>query len=51
MEHTVNPQGIAVNGKSRLTAAFLEGDPEAKAIQTRWARRLEQRAHHETTRT
>jgi hypothetical protein len=35
MEHTVNPQGIGVNGKSRLTRHFLkeiqrrEGDPKA----------------------
>jgi hypothetical protein len=34
MEHTLNPQGITVNGKSRLTTALLkeiqkrEGDPK-----------------------
>jgi hypothetical protein len=35
MEHTLNPQGITVNGKSRPATAFLkqiqkrEGDPKA----------------------
>jgi hypothetical protein len=35
MEHTLNRQGITVNGKSRLTKALLkpiqerEGDPES----------------------
>jgi len=33
MEHTLNPQGITVNGKSRLTKALLKQTQEAKAIQ------------------